>query len=84
MSGRIVPLYYKGMTNNDDETIPLAKYPTIEWSSDSYINWLTQQAINVPTQLMSIVGGTGSSLVGAKIRAFIPSLWLILVIIGRL
>lgn len=28
VSGRIVPLNYKGMTQADDEAIPLAKYPT--------------------------------------------------------
>lgn len=57
MSGRIVPLNYKGMASNEDETIPLAKYPTIAWSSDSYINWLTQQAINVPTQIVGLTTG---------------------------
>lgn len=61
MSGRIVPLNYKGMASNEDETIPLAKYPTIEWSSDSYINWLTQQAINVPTQIVGLASNVAST-----------------------
>ena len=61
MSGRIVPLNYKGMASNEDETIPLAKYPTIEWSSDSYINWLTQQAINVPTQIVGLASNVATT-----------------------
>lgn len=50
-SGHIVPLNYKNMSRNDDEVIPLAKYPTLAWSSDTYTNWLTEQAVNIPTQL---------------------------------
>lgn len=61
MSGRIVPLNYKGMASNEDETLPLAKYPTIEWSSDSYINWLTQQAVNVPTQIVGLASNVATS-----------------------
>lgn len=59
-SGRLLPLNYKGMNEADDEVIPLAKYPTIAWSSDTFTNWLTEQAINIPTQIAS---------------AFIPRTW---------
>ena len=62
-SGRLVPEYYKNMETDDDESLPLPKYPTIAWSTDSYINWLTQNAINVPTQVMSIAGGLGNTAV---------------------
>lgn len=51
ISGRIVPLNYRGIKRNDDEIVPLAKYPTLAWSSDTYTNWLTSQAVNIPTQL---------------------------------
>lgn len=27
------------------------KYPTFSWSGDAFTNWLTQQAVNIPTQL---------------------------------
>ena len=50
-SGRLVPKNYKGKTKDDDEILPLGKYPTIAWSSDAFTNWLTQQAVNIPTQL---------------------------------
>lgn len=60
-SGRLVPEYYKNMETDDDESLPLPKYPTIEWSTDSYINWLTQNAVNVPTQLLNLFGSTTST-----------------------
>ena len=50
-SGRLVPKNYKGKTKDDDEILPLGKYPTIAWSSDAFTNWLTQQAVNIPTKI---------------------------------
>lgn len=55
VSGRAVPLHYKGMAIDDDESLPLGKYPTCSWSADSYTNWLTQQAVNMPTQFLSLL-----------------------------
>lgn len=57
-SGRAVPKNYKGIAENIDESVPLAKFPTCQWSSDSYTNWLTQNAINIEKQNMNI-GYTG-------------------------
>lgn len=54
ISGRLVPRHYKGMDINDDESLPLGKYPTCGWSADSYTNWLTQNAVNMPTQFVSL------------------------------
>lgn len=55
VSGRLLPRNYKGMAKNDDEAIPLGKYPTCSWSADSYTNWLTQQAVNIPTQFFNLM-----------------------------
>lgn len=63
-SGQIVPLNYKGMSRNDDEKLPLGKYPTCSWSADSYTNWLTQNAINMPTRITNAIIGVGSSFAG--------------------
>lgn len=54
-SGKAVPIHYKGMAKNDDEGIPLGKYPTCGWSADSFTNWLTQQAVNVPMQFLNLM-----------------------------
>lgn len=58
ISGKLTPLNYKGKTRDDDESIPLAKYPICSWSSDAYTNWLTQNAVNIPTEIaFGLVGG---------------------------
>lgn len=62
-SGRLVPKNYKGMPTADDEALPLGKYPTCGWSSDAYINWLTQNAVSIPTRITNLVMGGGSSII---------------------
>lgn len=60
---RCVPTNYKGIAENIDESIPLAKFPTGSWSSDAFTNWLTENAVNIPTQLLTTGLGlvTGSA-----------------------
>lgn len=60
-SGRVVPKNYKGMTYNEDEALPLGKYPTCSWSSDAFTNWLTQNAVNIAVS----VGLTAGSIAAA-------------------
>lgn len=62
MSGRCVPENYKGMAINDDESISLGKYPTCNWTADSFTNWLTQQGVNAPSTAIALGGGIGASL----------------------
>lgn len=71
-SGRVIPQNYKGLSDNVDESLPLAKYPICEWNCDAYINWLSANAVNIPTQIMGFTknlsgqvqnGGIGSSAV---------------------
>lgn len=66
VSGRAVPRNYKGSGLNDDEALPLAKYPVCGWSADSYTNWLTQNAVNLPTQILSNVLGTGQNIISSS------------------
>lgn len=58
ISGRIVPKNYKGKTRDYDESITLGKYPTCGWSGDAYINWLTSNAVNIPSQITGSVIGS--------------------------
>ncbi len=85
-SGRLVPKNYKKVEYNNDETIPLAKYPTCSWSADAFTNWLTQNSVNVSTQIISgavglatgnlpTVAGSVSSLIGEFYSAsLLPSI----------
>ena len=60
-SGVLIPQYYKGIVSNVDEALPLAKYPVTSWSADAYTNWLTQNAVNRPLNLLnSFLGVSGS------------------------
>lgn len=53
---RLVPRGYKKVDYNIEESIPLGKYPTCEWNADAFTNWLTQNAVNVTSQIIGTVG----------------------------
>lgn len=65
-SGRLVPTNYKGKVQDDDESLPLAKFPTCGWSADSYINWLTQNAVNLPVQMLGNLLGSGQNILASN------------------
>lgn len=85
-SGRLVPRNYKKVDYNNDESIPLAKYPTCSWATDAFTNWLTQNAVNIGSQLVSAgvgvatgnvptVAGNIASLIGQFYQAsLMPSI----------
>ena len=52
---RAYPYNYKGIQNPYDEGINLGKFPQLNWTTDQYTNWLTQNGINIAT---SITGST--------------------------
>lgn len=57
---KIYPRDYKGLLDNIDEGINLGKYPSVNWATDQFTNWLTQNAVNVATNLV----GSGIQIVG--------------------
>ena len=59
-SGRLVPLNYKKVSEYLDGSIALGKFPTCQWSSDAYTNWLTQNAVNISTSFMRLGMSAGS------------------------
>ena len=59
-SGRLVPRNYKKVDYNTDETIPLAKYPTCSWATDAFTNWLTQNAVNIGTNIVGTAVGVAT------------------------
>lgn len=63
---RLIPMDYNGASRNDEEGINLGKYPTLNWTSDAYTNWLTQNAVNIGLQLVS---GAGQIVAGAALAA---------------
>lgn len=70
---KLYPIHYKqGKTalNTDEynylESLDAGKLPTCSWTNDSYTNWLTQNAVNVP---LNIVGNAGRIIVGSGMLA---------------
>ena len=39
--------------------MPLSKFPTCSWSSDAFTNWLTQNSVNIATNLLLTAGSVG-------------------------
>ncbi|MFR0823609.1 MAG: hypothetical protein ACLSHH_08450 [Clostridia bacterium] len=58
-SVRLVPRGYKNIDRNYDESLPLSKFPTCSWSSDAFTNWLTQNGINIATNLLMTAASAG-------------------------
>lgn len=44
---RCYPVNYNGATYNYDEGISLGKFPQINWITDHYTNWLTQNGVSI-------------------------------------
>lgn len=68
-SSTLTPIGYNVRTGEDaiDLSIPLAKYPTINWEGDAYVNWLTQNGVSsFVGDLMSIISGGVGSVMNAK------------------
>lgn len=67
---KCVPFNYKNASeqNNEEEGIMCGKFPTLSWSEDAYINWLTQNSVNigvgVASNLITILGGVGMMATG--------------------
>lgn len=62
---KLYPTDYKGMSyfndydNSYDYGINAGKYPSLSWNSDSYTNWLSQNAVNIG---LGVAGGTLSAI----------------------
>ena len=62
---RGIPYKYKGIDNPYDEGLNLGKYPQLNWATDQYTNWLTQNGVNIAVSLgtstIGVVGGLATS-----------------------
>ena len=69
-STKSIPLNYKNVSSSEnamDYSITGPKYPVCSWKSDSYTNWLTQNAVNLNTQWKHTIT---SGLLGAGLGAY--------------
>ena len=49
---KCVPIYYKNDISNYDEGINAGKFPQLNWATDMFTNWVTQNGVNVGTSLI--------------------------------
>lgn len=61
---RLHPKDYKGIDENIEEGLNLGKYPILNWNSDIYTNWLTQNSVNIG---LNIVSGVGQVIAGTTL-----------------
>ena len=67
---RCYPYNYKGVANNYDEGISLGKYPSLNWSTDVYTNWLTQNGISLGAiKLNAVEAGYAGAIANAGFGA---------------
>lgn len=60
-SVRLNPRYYNGVSDNYSEGLTMGKFPILNWTSDIYTNWLTQNGVNIALDLLT---GTGQMALG--------------------
>lgn len=64
-SALCIPVNYKGLDNNHEEAITLGKLPIGSYNTDSYTNWLTQNALNIGMSTINsgidVIGGVASA-----------------------
>ena len=64
---RGIPYKYKGVDNPFDEGLNLGKFPQLNWTTDQYTNWLTQNGVNIATNIGGTLLSMGMGLGMAKI-----------------
>lgn len=63
-SVRMYPMNYNGIEKNQSEGLTLGKFPALNWNTDVYTNWLTQNAVNIPVSLGASVASIGMGIAG--------------------
>ena len=69
---KAVPKNYKNLSysngdNRYDFSVTGAKYPICSWNSDSYTNWLTQNAVNMATEWRTTLIGAAGEVAGGAL-----------------
>lgn len=67
---RLIPINYAGAIKNNLEGLTGGKLPIGGWATDVYTNWLTQNSVNIKTQLYggafsTVAGGVTGAVSGA-------------------
>ena len=63
-SGRLYPVKYNGAAVNYEEGLTMGKFPILNWASDAFTNWMTQNSVNIA---LNIAAGAGQIVAGAAL-----------------
>lgn len=55
---KLQPLQYKNISGNYEEGLNSGKLPICSWTTDVYVNWLTQNGINIGNNMLNGITGT--------------------------
>jgi len=83
ISARIVPRGYQKIDYNIDESLPIAKFPNCSWSTDAFTNWLTDNAVNVGTQVVTTGAAAVSSIATGNVAGIVSTSSQIANLIGQ-
>lgn len=74
---RLIPTNFKNIPENDEEGLNLGKFPTCNWQTDMYTNWLVQNSKSIALQnqqtMFNGVIGTASSIASMDIGGAISN-----------
>ena len=54
---KTIPAFYKNISLNYNESFNNAKLPLGSWLTDPYVNWLTQNGVNMNANVIKSIGG---------------------------
>lgn len=72
---KAVPRQYKGMSLNFDYGINAGKYPQLNWATDMFTNWVTQNGVNIATDIASNIIGTAGNIASSNVTGAVSSLF---------
>ena len=89
---RAIPLNYNNIQWNVDEGVNLGKYPICNWKTDVYTNWLTQNSINLASEIgrglfngvTSLVSAGDSKAGGPEVAGAVNSMFDIMDSVGNI
>lgn len=55
------PVAYRGDVNNYDDSLTAGKFPQLNWATDQFTNWVTQNGVNVATNITENLLSTGTN-----------------------
>lgn len=69
------PVAYRGDVNNYDDSLTAGKFPQLNWATDQFTNWVTQNGVNVATDITSNIIGTAGNIASSNITGAVSSLF---------